>query len=877
MKTPSALLFIIFTLAFSIFFFAFQKAYSQNPVVTVRFSNPEYVCATQIYSLDVEFHCNTASKELNGMNVRFFYDDDVLEFISFGEFTSGYGVAAPNPPIITTDTLDSSEEMFGIDGTWEYVNGAIKKISSTPVTYLSTDGWTKLFNVSFHVDDPQVRQDSAFSPSVIWDLKENPAEGGFLGGGGVIINLVKVYPNTTDPATENVNQFNWQYDYIPGLPYGNPVESTCISTVSSYAPKSYIPFCGVTTPGIFSMPVTVKDFLEIKSFSLIIKYDPTVMTYVSSTPNSIFNVTNGYLTVTDGTASGGFRKITMVFNGLKVISLPDNAVLCGFQFNYLGGDAENTWRTTSSGCTYYGAGGILKCDQPYSDYFINGGAVNMIAPVIKIDSGYAKPGDYHTFPVRVWNFDDIHAASLNLAYNPSTLVFNEALPNPALGNEFTANVIEPGLLNISWTNSDTSLTDGSILMHLTFQYLGGIAPVTWLNESADCQFFHTFLPLIPMADLPTPNYYFSGSLANSVFIWSGTNSSDWNSEENWFNDEEPDENMDVIIDQTIDPENWPVFNGDFTLGETCKNLIINGNAQFVINGDLNINPGHVLSLTENGVLQVNGNWINSGIFIPGSGTIEFTGSSDAVIGEGVSPETFLSNYSISAFTGTMIHLDNGTAGPGGDDAHADVSIGFNFNFLGVSYSQVRINTNGWISFDLSGEDENSGTNASLFETTPPVTALAPWWDNLLADNNSNISYLTVGDEPFRIMTIEWNNILSYNSGSTARLNFQLKLFESLDMIEFFYGDVSDGSHSSSESASIGIKDATGGVDHFIEATQNSTSVIITSLNSLTDWPAVNYRFTPPVSSEMEVFHKIIISKPGANLSIQKDVKITGVE
>lgn len=877
MKTPSAPLKIVSILAFSVFFFASQKAYPQNPVVTVRFSNPEYVCSTQTYSLDIEFQCNADTMQLHGMNVRFYYDDDILEFVSFGEFTSGYGVCSPNPPIITTDSLDSGEEFFGIEGPWEYINGAVKKISATPKTYISKVGWTKLFNVNFHVDDPESMKDSTFCPAIIWDLKENPAEGGFMGGGGVVITLVKKYPDTTIPATENVLQYNWQYDFVPGLPYGNPIEGNCISTLSSYAPKSIIPYCGVTYPGVFSMPVSVVDFLQIKSFSLIIKYDPTVMTYVSNIPNSIFNSTNGYLTVTDGTASGGFRKVTMVFNGLNIISLPDNAVLCAFQFNYLGGDADVSWRTTSSGCTYYGPGGILKCDQPYTDYFINGGAVNMIAPVIKIDSGFAKPGDFHSFPVRVWNFDDIHGASLNLAFNPSSLIFNEALPNPALGNDFTASVITPGLLNISWTNSDTSLTDGSILMHLTFQYNGGIAPITWLNESAGCQFFHTGLPLIPMTDLPTPTYYFSGSLANSVFIWSGTNSSEWDSEENWLNDQEPDENMDVIIDPTINPENWPVFNGDFTLGETCNHLIINGNAQFVINGDLNINPGHVLSLTGNGVLQVNGNWINSGIFIPGSGTIEFTGSTNAVIGEGTSPETYLANYSTGTFSETMIPLNNGSAGPTGDDAHADVDIGFDFDFLGVTYSQVRINTNGWISFDLSGEDANSGTNASLFETTPPVTALAPWWDNLLADENSNITYRTVGEEPYRLMTIEWENILSYNSNSTARLNFQLKLFETLNIIEFIYGDVSSESHSPSESASIGIKDATGGAGHFIEATQNSTDVIITSLNSLTNWPQANYRFTPPASSEMETFYKIIISKPGANLSIQKDVKITGIE
>ena len=129
---------VFFSLWLSLTFFslvlsAFHVA-AQNPVVTVRFNNPRYVCSTQTYTLDVEFQCNTANKQLANMNVRFYYDDNVLEFVSFGEFKSGYGPALPNPPMMETGVPGSGMDLFGIQGPWEYVNGAIKKTTNVVST-----------------------------------------------------------------------------------------------------------------------------------------------------------------------------------------------------------------------------------------------------------------------------------------------------------------------------------------------------------------------------------------------------------------------------------------------------------------------------------------------------------------------------------------------------------------------------------------------------------------------------------------------------------------------------------------------------------------------------------------------------------------------
>jgi hypothetical protein len=332
----------------------------------------------------------------------------------------------------------------------------------------------------------------------------------------------------------------------------------------------------------------------------------------------------------------------------------------------------------------------------------------------------------------------------------------------------------------------------------------------------------------------------------------------------------------VIIDPSDSPDNWPTFNGDFTLGVNCKNLTLNDNAQFTITGDLTINPGTTLTFNGSGVLQIGGNWINSGVFNPGEGTVEFTGNSDGIIGQGVPSQNYVAAFVLSTFTGGMTPITGGIAGPTGDNEQIDVPIGFDFNYLGISYSQLRLNTNGWISLNQTGENLTSGDNTILFGTSAPGTALAPWWDDLNADANTSVSYITQGAIPNRVFISEWKNILAFSSGSDVRLNFQVKLYESTNIIEFCYGSISGGTHSSAESASIGIKDSTGGIGNFIEATHNSNTLVVAFLNSGIDWPSINFRFTPPEENTDEVFYKLVNSKATNTLLIQKNVIVNGL-
>ncbi len=199
------------------------------PVITAQFANPVYDCDTDQYCLDVELQSNTAGQELYDMNVRFFYDEDVLTYSgsSFVNLVSGYSAISPNPPALTTLNLD----WFSFSGDFTYVNGAIQVDDPNNALEISSTGWTKIFEVCFDVDGTV--PDDSFCPSVVWDLEEDPADLSFIDGSdGLVINLVDPAPGmTAQPAVENVNQFNWAYDGGLGSPpYGAPVDNVCIST-----------------------------------------------------------------------------------------------------------------------------------------------------------------------------------------------------------------------------------------------------------------------------------------------------------------------------------------------------------------------------------------------------------------------------------------------------------------------------------------------------------------------------------------------------------------------------------------------------------------------------------------------------------------------
>lgn len=862
---PSA---IIRLLIICLFLSSGIHVFAVDPVITVRFANPEYSCTTQLYSVDVEFQSNMENIQLFGMNVRFFYQESTLEFSSFGEFAQGYSAINPYPPTITTGNAAGGAALFGFTGPQEYVNGAVEKTTESTVI-LSVTGWTKLFNVSFQVDDPAAFNVDSFCPSLVWDLKEG-ATGGIAAG--IVITVVN--GTGSAPSIENCVQFNWQYDGVPGLPHGYPANTNCINTICAYAPDTQLPTFGVGTPGTISVPVTVTGFNLISGFNLAFEYDSTVMSYSGYTANSIFTPGNGLLSVSVLPGTGNKKKLLMAYDG-ATITLADNSQIVNLDFNYITGTTLLTWLSDLNECSYFDAYGHHAYDLPHSDYYLNGKVISLIAPITKIDSLVAFNGNLATFTVRVWDYLNVLSGQLTLNYNSGNLVYVDGTTAPSIPSNFLDNVTSPGTLVLTWSGTGLTLPDSSAIAYLTFQYLGNTSALTWNNTGSACQYVDAEL-LTAMTDLPTSNYYFNGYITDAQFTWTGSVSSDWNIAGNWSGNRVPGKPVNVLVDAAGNPAFWPVYSGDMVLGEVCNNIDLQGNASLTLLGDLMINPGHSFNF-DSGHLNLEGDLVNSGTLDPGTGILEFTGVNPSSISPGIAPETYLSNYQVTTMPKDFTLLEGATIGTPGDDVHFEASIGFDFNFMGTTYNQVRINTNGWLSFNLSGEDAGSFDNTLLFSSEGPTTVLAPWWDNLRTSGVNNMRYITTGTAPDRIFTAEWRNLYSYNSSATCRISFQVKLYESSGIIDFCYNIPIAGTHNNAESASIGIKGLAGGPGDFIEASQNSSYLMVPIYKSTINWPTVNYRFIPAVQSDTEFLYRLTNSKSASGIHIIKDVMVSGTE
>jgi len=182
---------------------------------------------------------------------------------------------------------------------------------------------------------------------------------------------------------------------------------------------------------------------------------------------------------------------------------------------------------------------------------------------------------------------------------------------------------------------------------------------------------------------------------------------------------------------------------------------------------------------------------------------------------------------------------------GFDDAQADVPTGFdNFFFYECddidNNNQVRVSTNGYISFFQQGGGALDGTdftNDAIPSTIDPDGYVAPWWDDLLIEvaqgTPDRVSYKTEGPTDQRVFTVEWFSI-SRRLGSTTDFHyFQVKLYETSGLVEL---------HFDTLWATDTLDDSTTGMESYNGA---SGDCGLNCLNTNNAEPINNYRFAPP--------------------------------
>ncbi|MCK5342060.1 MAG: choice-of-anchor D domain-containing protein [Candidatus Heimdallarchaeota archaeon] len=200
-------------------------------------------------------------------------------------------------------------------------------------------------------------------------------------------------------------------------------------------------------------------------------------------------------------------------------------------------------------------------------------------------------------------------------------------------------------------------------------------------------------------------------------------------------------------------------------------------------------------------------------------------------GYGYIMETFAVGMDSICNTGTPVVVANYL-----DDEWFNINLGFTFKYYGQDFSSAWVCDNGWISF---GQDPNDPAyeNFNLPSAGLPNAAIYPFWDDVEL-NEANVpdtKWITErqGVAPSRVFVVEWFKLNRYNTAPASVATYQLRLYETSNIIEFHYSIVPGHWANANWTATIGLEDEN--ASKFIE---------ISGSPSISKRPIYNYRFIP---------------------------------
>jgi hypothetical protein len=202
-----------------------------------------------------------------------------------------------------------------------------------------------------------------------------------------------------------------------------------------------------------------------------------------------------------------------------------------------------------------------------------------------------------------------------------------------------------------------------------------------------------------------------------------------------------------------------------------------------------------------------------------------------------------------------------------DTASALTNIGFDFYFQGVRYTTFSINENGVLR--LGATAQASTPYKPLAQAgLPIITAYGA--DQRTHAGDGKVHFKVTGAAPNRVLTVEWlNNQANFNTGGTADLTYEVRLYESTGVIELVYGSMTmsalGAASTDSQNPNIGFSSSnTAGNVGSVTAAQSGTPAptfdgtsatpvanlytagAITVLTSATDGNRRIFSLTPPV-------------------------------
>ncbi len=179
---------------------------------------------------------------------------------------------------------------------------------------------------------------------------------------------------------------------------------------------------------------------------------------------------------------------------------------------------------------------------------------------------------------------------------------------------------------------------------------------------------------------------------------------------------------------------------------------------------------------------------------------------------------------IDASSGTRLNIS------ASDDEAETVTIGFDFEFYGVLYSEIVVGVNGILEFE-NNFDFSPFFNFPIPSNRQPNGFIAPYWDDLYPglSSSGNIYTLLEGTAPNRRLTIAWVELLFYADDfgddpvADSPVTFEVILYEGSNDIVFQYPRAYQA-----DSATIGIEHQSGdfGLQYLYNGQNNDEPVQI---------------------------------------------------
>lgn len=215
------------------------------------------------------------------------------------------------------------------------------------------------------------------------------------------------------------------------------------------------------------------------------------------------------------------------------------------------------------------------------------------------------------------------------------------------------------------------------------------------------------------------------------------------------------------------------------------------------------------------------------------------------------PSVNLTTYTFSQLSGTYIPFSDGIDDGfnGADEGLTVAALPFPFIYGGIPQTEVSINVNGVLGF-------GAGYYLDYFPYTGygnhPYVVAPLWTDMIFLSPGSDVLYKTTGTAPNRIFWVQWRGGQRFGEYPEDDLNFQIKLYETSNRIEFVYGTLTNFSGYPSSNV-IGLTGPTDSPSDFISVTPGfpataadnvANNDVYSDFVAATIAPGTIYRFDP---------------------------------